>query len=162
MKDLVFLLILFLFACSTEPKKDPPTEEDISISNKQEVEYVIRSFFDFSNNEDLSDSLTYNRFKAFFHDDFVLLPDHGEPLSDKETIWEGYRTFNKTNKGHFDVTIDRLDASDSLAYILAHYHESFTKRETGEVAFEVNHSAIFVLKKKDANNEWKIVVWRWT
>lgn len=161
MKNLTFMLFILLFACSVESQKDSLTAEDISASNKQEVEKALMSVIDFINNEDLSDSLTYNRYKALYHDDFVLLPSNGEPISDKETILEGFRGFLKNNKGSFDITIDRLDVSGNLAYVLSHYHEVFTNIESGENVVDIMHSAIFVLKK-DANNDWKIVVWRWT
>jgi len=161
MKNLSLILSILLFACTAKNKNDSVELEDTSKSDVEIVKHALLSSYDFINNEDLTDSLTFNQWKSFFDDDFVMLPSEGKPLSNKETILEGFRGLFKTHKGHFDVTIDRIEVSGDLAYVLYHYHEVFTNIETGENLYDIMHSVIAVLRK-DAQGNWKTVVLRWT
>ena len=161
-KVIFFLMIsaIILFACTTENKSDSVVSEDTSKS-QEEVKKAIMHYYGLINNEDLSDSLNFNQFKALHADNFVLIPSEGKPPSDKETILEGWREFLKNNKGNYDITIDRLEVSGDLAYVLYHFHEIYINIESGEKVFDVMHSAIMVLRK-DAQGNWKTVVLRWT
>jgi len=161
MKYLSLILFILLFACTAENKNDSVEQEDTSKSDVEIVKQTLLSSYDFINNEDLTDSLTFNQYKSFFDDAFVMLPREGKPLSNKETILEGQRRLFKTHKGNFDVTIDQIEVSGDLAYVLYHYHEVFTNIETGENLYDIMHSAIAVLKK-DMQGNWKMVVGGWT
>ena len=161
MKSLSLILFILLFACMAENKNESVELEDTSRSDVEIVKQALLSSYDFINNEDLTDSLTFNQYKSFFDDDFVMLPSEGNPLSNKETILEGFRGLFKTHKCNFDVTIDQIEVSGDLAYVLYHYHEVFTNIETGENLFDIMHSAIAVLRK-DVEGNWKLVVLGWT
>jgi ketosteroid isomerase-like protein len=132
-----------------------------SVSNEKEiVKARLLSLYAFINEQELTDSLTFNRLKDFYSDDFVMLPGKAKPLTNKETILEGWRGLFKENKGNFDVSVDRLDVSENLAYALLHYHETFTNIKTGERGIDAMHSAVTVLKK-DAKGIWKVSFVHW-
>lgn len=162
-KALQFLsiaLIIGLTSFDMKESKAPELKEKAK-SDEEVVRQTLLSLYDFINKEDLTDSLTYNKFKTFYDEKFVLLPSNAEPLSDKETILEGWRGLFKTHKGNFDVTIDRIEVSGDMAYALYSYREVFTNLKTKEKQVDVMHSAISILKR-DAKNNWKVVVTRWT
>jgi len=149
--SLIVLLILAGISCQKEPTKAP----------EDEVKETFLSVYDRFNNEDLSDSLTFNNLKLLYADDFVFLGDKGSIPHDKESILQSWEGLFKNLKPNFEVTIDRLEVSGDLAYILYHYHEVLTNIETNDTVIDVMHSAIMVMKK-DADNNWKCSVLKWT
>lgn len=151
MKKILLIILLALVAC----KETPNDEQDI-----ENVRKTIINNYEFINNENMADSLTFNRFKTFYSNAFVMGPSEGKPLSNKETILEEWRELFKHNKGKFNLTINRIEVSDDLAYVLYHYDETLTNIKTGELFFEVVQSAVAILKK-DAQGEWKFVFLRW-
>lgn len=129
-------------------------------SEKDIVKARLLSLYDWINMQDLTDSLTFNKLKDFYAEDFVMLPGKAKPLSDKETILEGWRGLFKENKGNFDVGIDRVDVAGEMAYVLLHYHETFTNLQTGVKGIDVMHSDVTILKK-DSKGVWKIRFVHW-
>jgi ketosteroid isomerase-like protein len=127
---------------------------------KEAVKKAIMYNYDFFHKNDLSDSLTFNRYKNLFADSFVLVPSEGKPLSDKETILEEWRELFKENKANFELTINRIEVSGNMAYVLYHYDEKLTNIKTGDLYFKVTQSAIAVLRK-DALEKWKFEVLRY-
>lgn len=150
------LLLIVLISLAGISCQDKTTE-----SLEDEVKAVFLSMYDFFNNEDLADSIVFNKFKSQYADDFVLLGDNGSIPIEKESIFNSWEGMFKNLKPNFDITIDRLEVSGNLAYILYHYHEVFTNIETNETVIDVMHSAIMVLKK-DEDNNWKISVLKGT
>ncbi|TJY35878.1 YybH family protein [Pontimicrobium aquaticum] len=157
MKKLIYLILIIFFACNNKKNN---TALATTNSDKDAVRKAIINNYDFINNNNLSDSLTFNRFKTFYSDSFVLGPSEGNPLSNKETILEEWRELFKENKATFDLKINRVEVSGNLAYVLYHYNEKLTNIETGDLYFEVIQSAIAILKK-DSFGNWKFEVLRW-
>lgn len=129
-------------------------------SNREHVKNSIMYNYDFFQENDHSDSLTFNRYKALFSESFVLGPSEGKPLSDKETILEDWRKMFKENKGKFDLTINRIEVSVNLAYALYHYDEKLTNITSGDIYFEVTQFAIALLRK-DAGGKWEFEALRY-
>jgi ketosteroid isomerase-like protein len=150
------LLLIVLISLAGISCQDKTTE-----SPENEVKVAFLSMYDFFNNEDLADSLVFNRFKSQYTDDFVFLGDNGSIPVEKESLLNSWEGMFKNLKPNFDITIDRLEVSGNLAYILYHYHEVFTNIETNETVIDVMHSAIMVLRK-DEDNNWKCSVLKWT
>ncbi len=159
MRYLLILTLITLISCNKNSK-----EVDLEItrvsSDKEDVRKAIMNNYDFFNENDLSDSTTFNRFKAFYFESFVLGPSEGKPLSDKETILEEWRELFKENKGNFNLTIDRIEVSGDLAYVLYHYDEKLTNIQSGDIYFEVVQSAVAVLRKNSEGN-WLFEFIRW-
>jgi ketosteroid isomerase-like protein len=153
-KYLLSLIVLIFLAGISCQNKTTESPED-------EVKETFLSVYDFFNNEDLTDSLTFDKFKSLYTDDFVFLGDEGNIPLEKESILKSWEGMFKNLKPNFDVTIDRLEVSGNLAYILYHYHEVFTNIETNETVIDVMHSAIIVMRK-DADDNWKCSVLKWT
>ena len=155
------LLLLLIFASfKREIIPGSPADATVKKTMNEDPKKTLLAFFSFNNNNDLSDSLVFNQAEAFYHPDFIFLPDHGEPLSDRKSILNSFRNFSKANKVMFTDTIDRMDQSGDLAYFFTHYHEVFTERTTGKTVVDTMHSAVFILKK-DRDARWKIVLWKW-
>jgi len=129
-------------------------------SDKEDVRKAIMYNYNFFHENDLSDSLTFNRYKTLYSDSFVLGPSEGKPLSNKETILEEWRELFKNNKGKFELTIDRIEVSGNIAYVLYHYDEKLTNIKSGDIYFEVTQSAIAILRK-DVVGKWKFEVLRY-
>ncbi|MEA1886475.1 MAG: DUF4440 domain-containing protein [Bacteroidota bacterium] len=155
MKKYLLSLIVFIFLAGISCQNKTTT------SSENELKEAFLSMYDFFNNEDLTDSLVFNRFKSQYTDDFVLLGDNGSIPIEKESIFNSWEGMFKNLKPNFDITIDRLEVSGNLAYILYHYHEVFTNIETNETVIDVMHSAIMVLRK-DEDNNWKCSVLKGT
>jgi ketosteroid isomerase-like protein len=155
MKKYLLSLILLIFLAGIS------CQDKTSESPENEVKEAFMSMYEFLNNEDLTDSLIFNKYQLFYTDDFVFLGDGGSIPGDRESILKSLGGMFKNLKPNIDVTIDRLEVSGSLAYILYHYHELMTNIETNETVFDAMHSAIMVLRK-DADNNWKCCVLKWT
>lgn len=153
-KYLLSLFVLIFLAGISCQNKTTESPED-------EVKEAFLFMYDFFNNIDLTDSLTFNKFKLLYTDDFVFLGNSGSIPHEKESILKSWEEMFKNLKPNFDLTIDRLEVSGNLAYILYHYHEVFTNIETDETVIDVMHSAIMVLRK-DGDNNWKCSVLKWT
>ncbi len=159
MRNLLALILIVLVSCNRDSNNNS-VGLNTSISDKDDVRKAVMYNYDFINNNNLADSLTFNRFKALYSDSFVLGPSEGKPLSDKETILEEWRELFKENKGKFNLTINRIEVSGNLAYVLYHYDEKLTNIQSGDVYFEVVQSAIAILRK-DSNGNWKFETLRW-
>ena len=157
-----YLLILTLITFTSCNKDSKSMDSEITTinSDRDDVRKAIMYNYDFFHENDLSDSLTFNRFKALYSDSFVLGPSEGKPSSDKETILEEWRKLFKENKGKFKLTINRIEVSGNLAYVLYHYDEKLTNIKSGDIYFEVTQSAIAILRK-DSLGKWKFEALRW-
>ena len=155
------LLILFLItSCDTKTNTTGKTENQGKPS-AEEAREAFDSFWALFNNEDLSDSLTFNRFLSFFADDFLMTGNEGA-FPDRATgLLDWLRGEVKTHKPNFDITVDKVVASEDLAYILYRYHETFTEIETGDITTDVMHSAIMILRKNEEGT-WRCVFMKFT
>jgi|GEM_PF-6301441 hypothetical protein len=86
LKILLSLLLLssVCFAAFGQAKQQGSMSKE-----KEIVKAQLLSMYEFINKQDMTDSLTFNKLKEFYTDDFVMLPGKANPLSDKETILEG-------------------------------------------------------------------------
>ncbi|MRI01628.1 DUF4440 domain-containing protein [Kriegella sp. EG-1] len=159
MRYLLILTMITFISCNRNAKNTNSQSSTINIE-KENIRKAIINNYDFFDKNDLSDSLTFNRYKTLFSDSFVLVPSEGKPLSDKETILEEWRVLFKENKAVFDLTINRIEVSGNLAYALYHYDEKLTNIKTNELYFEVTQSAIAILRK-DELGEWKFEALRY-
>ena len=159
LKFLITLIFIAFVSCNRGSKENS-VDLNTNISDKEDVRKAVIYNYDFINDNNLADSLTFNRFKSLYSDSFVLVPSEGKPLSDKETILEEWRGLFKENKGKFNLTINRIDVSGDLAYVLYHYDEKLTNIESDAIVFDVVQSAIAVLRK-DADGNWKFEALRW-
>lgn len=157
---LLLVLTMITFISCNRNSKYMDTEITRINSDKEDVRKAIMYNYDFFHKNDLSDNNTFDRFKALYSDSFVLGPSEGKPLSDKETILEEWRKLFNENKGEFKLTINRIEVSGNLAYVLYQYHEKLTNIKTGDVYFEVTQSAIAILRK-DILGKWKIEFLKW-
>jgi ketosteroid isomerase-like protein len=156
---LTMILLILVASFNAQSQNKSLTTKYSTTTN--DAKQALMAIFDFSNTEDMTDSLNFNQFKAFFADDFVFLPDSGAVLTRGQEDLESYRGLFKESKSNVNLQIDRMDQSGELAYFLVHYNEIFTNIKTGKLLWNNKHSAIFVLKR-DADHRWKIAVWRWT
>ena len=155
MKKYFLSLIVFIVLAGISCQgKTPESPED-------EVKEAFLAMYNFLNNEDLTDSLTFNKYQSLYTDDFVILGDGGSVPLEKESILKSFRGMFKSYKPNIDITIDRLEVSGKLAYVLYHYHEVMTNIETNEKVIDVMHSAIMILRK-DEDNTWKCSVLKTT
>lgn len=159
MRNLITILFILLLACNKAPK-EKALDMHTNNSAKDEVKKAVMHSYEFVNSNNLADSLIFNQYKTFFSDSFVLGPSEGNALADKETILEEWRQLFKENKGRFNLTINRVEVSGDLAYVLYHYDEKLTNIESGDLFFEVTQSAIAILRK-DADGNWKFEALRW-
>ena len=128
-------------------------------SDTAEVRQAVKSFYDFIMTKDLSDSLVFNQWMSMLTNDVVWLSAKG--VAPSPVDFGGYRNIFKNNKAYFDqLTIDRVDASSELAYVLYHFHEVVKAIKTNEVVADDLYSAVVALKK-DATGKWKIALLRY-
>ena len=153
-KYLISLFVLLFFAAFS-------CQNTATESTQDEVKETFLSMYDYFNNEDLSDSLIFDKFKSFYTDDFVVLGDDGNLPLQKESVFRSWEGLFSNIDPNFDVSIDRIEVSGNLAYVLYHYHEVLTNIKTGETVIDVMHSAIAVMRR-DADNNWKCSVLKYT
>lgn len=149
-----------MVACNKNSENMDPMNDTIG-SDREDVRKTIMDHYDFINENDLSDSLTFDRYKTLFSDSFVLGPSEGKPLSNKKIILEDWRKLFQENKGKFELTINRIDVSENMAYALYHYDEKLTNIKSGAIYFEVTQSALVVLRK-DTEGKWKFEALMWS
>lgn len=151
----LFLAIGLLLGCQQNKSADSP-QIDAAKTDKEDAEQALISVYDFINKSDLSDSLTYNKWPSFFTDDILFISSKGQ--APNPFPFDMYRGVFKTVKASYDgITIDRVDASGDIAYVLYHFHEVVKKIENSEVVKDTLISAVVTLKK-DATGKWKIAV----
>ncbi len=151
----LFLAIGLLIGCQQNKSDDSPTI-DTTQADKDEAKQALISVYDFMNRSDLSGSLTYNKWPSFFTDDILFIASKGQ--APNPFPFDMYRGAFKTLKASYDgITIDRVDASGDLAYVLYHFHEVVKKIENGEVVKDSLISGVVTLKR-DATGKWKIAV----
>ncbi|MCJ7692968.1 MAG: hypothetical protein MUO22_06080, partial [Sedimentisphaerales bacterium] len=109
--------------------------------------------------EDLSDSSKFNQYMAFYAEDYVVIGEMGNSLSSGEQQFAWLSEFLKTHQPKFDITVDKVEVSCDLAYILFHFHEEFTRIATGEKIVDAMPSAIYIMRK-DYNGNWKCVLFK--
>ncbi len=124
---------------------------------KEAFRNAILYNYDFIDQNDLSDSLTFNRYKTLFGDSFDFALSEGKPLLDKETTLVEWRSLFKENKATTKLTIDRVEVSENMAYSLYHYEVVLTNIKTGDLYFEKTQSAVAILRK-NKKGEWKFEV----
>lgn len=159
MRNVIICLFIAFASCNSSSDKNT-TNLNMATSVKEDVEKAIKYNYEFISTKNLADDATFNQFKTLYTDSFVLGPSEGKALSNKETILNEWRELFLENKGVFNLTIDRIEASGDLAYVLYHYDEKLTNIQSGEVFFEVVQSAIAVLRK-DTSGNWKFEALRW-
>jgi ketosteroid isomerase-like protein len=153
--SLLLVVIVFFSGCRQSQSTDSP-KEDVIKTAKDEAKRALLSVYDFINTNDLSDSLTFNKWPSYFTKDILFISSNGK--APNPFPFDMYRGIFKTLKVSYDqMTIDRVDASGDLAYVLYHFHELAKKIETGEVVKDALISAVVTLKK-DAAGKWKIAV----
>lgn len=146
----LFLFTAFIFCINGHAlaeRKKPDTDG---------AKQAVISMYEFIATKDLSDSLTFNQWTTFFTSDFLWLGSKGEaPNPMGKDGFKGYRGAFKTIRANFDgITIDRVDASGDLAYVVYHFHEVVTSLKTNEVVRDVMTSAVVTLKRE--KGKWKI------
>lgn len=152
------ILILFLFnSCDSRTN----TTDNQNKSHTEEARSAFDAAWDVLNNQDLSDSLTFNKFKSFFADDFQTIGDEGHPPDNMEWLFPFLRGKVKTHIPNADITVDKVDASEDFAYVLFRYRETFRERATGKITIDVMHSSVMILKKNE-EGIWKCVLWKFT
>ena len=151
----------FFFRCTSETD-DKTQEVDQSAIDAQEARAAFDAFWTSFNSGKLSDSVLFNQTMSFFDADLQMLGDKGNPPNDGKGLLFGWlKDYVKTNKPYFDITVDKFEASNDMAYVLYHYRETFTDIASGEYSVDVKHSAIMVLRK-NTEGIWKCVVMKFT
>ena len=156
MRYLLGITMILMLSCN-QNSKEMSTKKEFTNTSEKDVRDALMYNYEFFDNNDLSDNEVFDQYKSLFSDSFVLVSSEGKPLIGKEIILEEWRKIFKENKAKFELTIDRIEVSGNMAYVLYHYHEKLTNITSGDLYFEVTQSAIAILKK---NNEekWKFEV----
>ena len=150
----------FFFRCTSETD-DKTQEVDQSAIDAQEAREAFDAFWTSFNSGKLSDSVLFNQTMSFFADDLLMPGDTGKPPGDGKGLFGWLKDYVKTNKPYFDITVDKFEASNDMAYVLYHYRETFTDIASGEYSVDVKHSAIMVLRK-NTEGIWNCVVMKFT
>jgi ketosteroid isomerase-like protein len=143
-----------LASCTDTPKAPA---EAVIINDTEDVKQAVLAMYEFVGTQDLSDSLTFNQWTSFFTSDFLWIGAKGTPPTAMgKDGFKGYRGAFKTIKATFDgITIDHVDTSGDLAYVVYHFHEVVTSLKTNEVVSDGLTSAVVTLKK-DETGKWRI------
>lgn len=128
-------------------------------SAETDVSEEFDRIWDFFNNENLTDSSKFNQYLAFHADDYIVLGENGNLPSNGEQQFTWLYGFLKNHKPRFDITIDRVEVSGDLAYILFHFHEEFTQIDTEEKIVDAMRSAIYIMRK-DSFGNWRCVLFK--
>ncbi len=109
--------------------------EDEIEKGAEEAKQAVLSMYDFIATKDLTDSLTFNQWTTFFTRDFIWIGAQGKaPSPMGKDGFKGYRGAFKTIKATFDgMTVDHVDTSGDLAYVVYRFHEVVTSLKTKEV-----------------------------
>ena len=164
---ILFTLSMLLGICCTlfvgcQQKTDPVADVlESPVNYTQEVQQAFESFWSKFNGGQMADSIVFNQTMSFFADDLLMPGDTGKLPGDGKGLFGWLKGYVQNNKPFFDVTVDRIEATKDMAYVLYRYHETFTDLATGEYSVDVKHSAIMVLRRND-DGIWKCVVMKFT
>lgn len=152
----VVLCLLSSITSFSNVKATTLAEDEIK-KGAEDAKQAVLFMYDFIATKDLSDSLTFNQWTTFFTSDFLWIGSQGQaPNPMGKDGFKSYRGAFKTIKASFDgVTVDHVEASGYLAYVVYRFHEVVTSLKTNEVVKDAMTSAVVTLKK-DAKGKWKI------
>jgi ketosteroid isomerase-like protein len=160
---LSLFLLFVVVACSKRNESVPQRTFEYGEhrdSLRLEVQNAFMAAMYAFNKGNLNDSATFSAFRSFYDSTFVVFGQPGSPPVSGTTVLDTLRRFVQHHKPHLFISLDRIEVSQNLAYILYHYRETASDSESGRIVLDGSRSACMVLKK-DSNGNWKCVSLTW-